>query len=86
MMMTRTRTIKVIVMNGGDGQNLPEESNLKSKCRPGVDQVETRQGVGPTWAHPAWSPLGLHLVHNKSTNLIPTATADHHPPSPSPSP
>ena len=30
-----------------------------ARCRPGADQVETRQGVGPGCAHPL---LGLHLV------------------------
>ena len=54
----------------GDGQ-LPWESNLQTRCGPGADQVETKQGWGPTWAHSlpglrlvcAWStsgPLGLH--------------------------
>ena len=32
-------------------------------CRPGADQVETRQGVGPTWTHPL---PGLHLVYTCS--------------------
>ena len=44
--------------DGGDGQ-LPWESTLHSKCRPSVDQVDTKQRVGPTWAR---SLPGLHLV------------------------
>ena len=67
--------------DGGDGQQLPE-SNLQTWCRAGVDQVETRQGVGPGWTHPL--PI-LYLVCTRSTNWISTAVADHHL-SPSPSP
>ena len=75
MMMTMMTIIKVIVMRGSDGQQLPWESNLWTKCRPSVDQVETKQG----WAQPGpthcllstWSTPGLHLVYtwSASTNL-----------------
>ena len=56
---------------GGDGQ-LPWESNLWTRCRPSVNQVESKQ----RWAQPGpthclvstWSAPGLHLVSTWSAS------------------
>ena len=40
------------------------DADQVDQVKPGEDQVETRQGAGPGWAHPL---LGVHLVYTWST-------------------
>ena len=81
MLMTMMTRIEVIVIHGSDGQQLPWESILRTKCRPSVDQVETKQGraePGPTHCLVStWPTPGLDLVciHNLVCTLSRTSNS-----------